>query len=62
MDQQLHNQLDKSEKGDIIDGTSLTDLISNLPDFKSEMTMLQYRAVWGTNWLQSLKYYPEIAG
>ena len=53
----------KDEKGELIEGASLKKLIKNLPDFKSEMTMLQYRAEQlGVQIDCSPKYYPEIAG
>ena len=34
----------KDEKGDIVESSNLKALIANLPVFKSEITMLQYRA------------------
>jgi len=53
----------KDANGNIIEGTSLEKLVSNLPDFKNELTLLQFRAQQlGVRIECSLKYHPEIAG
>ena len=50
-------------ENDIIEGTSLRQLIKNLPDFKEELTLLQFRAKQlGVSLVCSPKYHPEIAG
>ena len=47
----------------IIPGSSLKELIQNLPDFKEELTLLQFRAQQlGVQVCCSPKYHPEIAG
>ena len=49
--------------GELIPGTSLTELIRNLPDFQTEQTLLQYHAeLMGVTVVTSPKYHPEIAG
>ena len=46
-----------------IPGTSMKELVSNLPDFKNEFTLLQYRAAQlGVTINCSPKFHPEIAG
>ena len=66
-----NNEIDKfytvlgkqDENGNRIEGTSLRFLLSSLPDFKNEMTLLQYRAEQlGVEIDCSPKYHPEIAG
>ena len=55
----------KSIKGDnnIIPGTSLRELVRNLPDFKTETTLLQFQAQqFGVQVRCNPKYHPEIAG
>ena len=48
---------------EIIPGSSLKELMQNLPDFKEEITLLQYRASQlGVRVRCSPKYHPEIAG
>ena len=51
------------ENGNIVAGTSLRSMISNLPDFKEELTLLQFRALqMGVRIECSPKFHPEIAG
>ena len=53
----------KKNSDEIIPGSSLKKLIKNLPDFKEEITLLQYRAKQlGVEIRCSPKYHPEIAG
>ena len=53
---------DKETKEDI-PGTSLMELINNLPDFKTELTLLQFWASQlGVTVECSPKFHPEIAG
>ena len=53
---------DKQTKQDI-PGSSLIEIIENLPDFKTELTLLQYRASQlGVTVECSPKFHPEIAG
>ena len=53
----------KDEDGNMIDGTSLKQMVASLPDFKNEVTLLQYRAgQLGVAIDCSPKYHPEIAG
>ena len=53
----------KDANGNTIQGSSLRTLVSNLPDFKKEMTLLQFRAQQlGVRIECSPKYHPEIAG
>ena len=55
-------KMNKNAK-DIIPGSSLKELIRNLPDFKEEITLLQFRAQQlGVQVCCSPKYHPEIAG
>ena len=52
----------KNKDGEINEGSSLKEMIMNLPDFKQEQTLLQYRAEQlGVNIDCSPKYHPEIA-
>ena len=51
------------DSNQIIPGTSLKDLVNNLPDFQEEQTLLQFRAQQlGVRLRCSPKYHPEIAG
>ena len=53
----------KDDNNNIIEGTSLKDIIMNLPDFKQEKTLLQYWAEeMGVRIECSPKYHPKIAG
>jgi len=53
----------KDNYGQIIAGTSLKEMINDLPDFKTEITLLQLRAIQLNVQIQcSPKYHPEIAG
>ena len=53
----------KNSDGKIIEGTSLKQMIKDLPDFKNEKTLLQFRAEQlGVSIMCSPKYHPEIAG
>jgi len=53
----------KDNNGNVIEGTSLKRLVSYLPDFKEELTLLQFRAhQLGVEIDCSPKYHPEIAG
>ena len=53
----------KDKNGNIINGSNLRDVVSNLPDFKEEITLLQYRAEQlGMKIDCSPKFHPEIAG
>ena len=53
----------KDINGDVIEASSLKHLIANLPDFKAEITLLQYRATQLDVRIEcSPKYHPEIAG
>ena len=53
----------KDKDGNLIQNTSLKEIVANLPDFKSEITLLQYRALQlGVTVDCSPKYHPEIAG
>ena len=57
----INGKKDENEK--VIEGTSLKELIANLPNFKHEKTLLQYRAEQlGVSIQCSPKYHPEIAG
>ena len=51
------------DNNDIIQGTSLKEIIENLPDFKAEITLLQYcTQQLGVEVRYSPKYHPEFAG
>ena len=55
----------KIRKGEnaIVPGSSLKKLVDDLPDFKEEITLLQFRAEQlGVKLRCSPKYHPEIAG
>ena len=53
----------KDADGNIIEGSSLKQMIANLPDFKSEINLLQYRALQlGVKVDCSPKCHPEIPG
>jgi hypothetical protein len=53
----------KDNDGNIIVGSNLREIIADLPDFKTEKTLLQYRAEeLGVAIDCSPKYHPEIAG
>ena len=53
----------KGDDGIVIPDTNLKEMITNLPDFKAELTLLQYRAKQlGVAVDCSPKYHPEIAG
>ena len=55
--------MEKNKEGTIIDGSNLKGIVSNLPDFRQEMTLLQFRAKQlGVTVDCSPKYHPEIAG
>ena len=55
--------LKKDKDGNELPGTSLKELVSNLPDFKNETTLLQFRAEQLNVTVNcSPKYHPEIAG
>ena len=47
----------------LIPGTSLRHIVANLPDFKQEITLLQFRAKQlGVSIDCTPKFHPEIAG
>ena len=53
----------KGDDGIVIPSTNLKEIISNLPDFKQELTLLQFRAKQlGVRVDCSPKYHPEITG
>ena len=53
----------RKDDAKIIEGSSLKQLISNLPSFKKEITLLQFRVQQlGVSLHCSPKYHPEIAG
>ena len=53
----------KDASGNYIPGTSLRKIIENLPDFKAEITLLQYQTKQlGVEVDCSPKYHCEIAG
>ena len=59
----VNGKKENKDDKDTIPGTSLKELMLNLPDFKSETTLLQYQAEQlGVRVICSPKYHPEIAG
>ncbi len=53
----------KDDNGNEIANTSLKKIVANLPDFRNEITQLQFRATQlGVRIVCSPKYHPEIAG
>ena len=58
----VNGKKENKDDKDTIPGTSLKELMLNLPDFKSETTLLQYWAEQiGIKVICSPKYHPEIA-
>ena len=59
----IKGKKDDNNNNAIIPGSSLCDITKNLPDFKAELTLLQFRAQQlGVSLQCSPKYHPEIAG
>ena len=59
----MNGKKSNQDSNEIIPGSSLKQAIQNLPDFKEEVTLLQYRAHQLEVQLRcSPKYHPEIAG
>ena len=52
-----------AKNGKIIEGSSLKQIVSDLPDFKKEKMLLEYYAEQlGVHIVCSTKYHPEITG